>query len=124
MSVPGSNLLRQALSVIKPEDVTYYMASSRTTTDDGLFQSKFGPGKTRKGSVQPVPRNVYTFQGLDMQKDYANFFQCRNAEDLGRDTSGDQFVWNNRRWQIISNTPWYSVDGWTQSLAVAVGNAS
>ncbi len=121
MSVPGSNLLRQAKSVIRFEDITYFMAASRTTSDDGLYQSKFGPGKTRQGSVQAVPRSAYTYQGLDMQKEYVNLFQCRDAEDLGRDTSGDQFVWNNKRWQVQSNTEWFGMDGWTQSLCYMVG---
>lgn len=120
MAIPGSNLLRKALTVIKPQEVVYFRYIGRSTTGAGIYESGFAPGKKRKGSVQPVPRELYERFGLDMQKNYVKFFQPRDAEDIGRNTSGDQFVFDGNRYQIESNVPWFGVDGWTQSLSVQI----
>lgn len=118
--IPGSNLLNKALSVIGRQCFQYYKYRSREEESQGLDVATYFSPVALTGSVQPVPRTLYEQQGLDMQQTYYNFFVEANILDVERGVSGDQFFFNGHTFQAISATPWYSVDGWMQVLAVQV----
>ncbi len=121
--IPGSNILRQALTVIAAQPVAYYQATGRTANDVGQYVTTYASPITLYGSFQPVPRSLYQIYGLDLQKSYYNFYVSKNVIDVTRNVSGDQLVFNNQRFQCESNTDWYVIDGWKGILCVMVQNS-
>lgn len=120
MSIPGSNLLNIANTVITRLPFQYYKNTGRTLNSIGLDESQYADPVLVYGNPQPVPRNMFQSMGLDFQKSYFNFFLPSDIIDIGRDVSGDQFEFQNKRFQCLSKTDWYGIDGWDQVLAVQV----
>lgn len=118
--IPGSDILKTALSVIGRSSFDYYAFTGRTTNSVGQYQSAYAAPITLMGSAQAVPRNVYEQYGLEFQKNYLKFYASQDAIDVSRDTSGDMIVFNGFNYQILSITPWYNIDGWVEILAVQV----
>ena len=58
MTVPGSNLLKRAQTVIHREEFTYYPYLSRVETDIGTLVSSYGPGVTIRDTVQPIAQSL------------------------------------------------------------------
>lgn len=123
MSVPGSNLLTQALQIIAAQSITYLAYKSRTANGIGLWVNTYAAPVTIRGSFQPVPRSLMEILGLDMNKSYVNIFVPRSIIDIARDVSSDQFQYCGITYQALSITPWVNIDGWNQVLAVMVPNA-
>lgn len=121
--IPGSDILSLALSVIDSATFDYYAYNSRTTNAIGLYVTTFDEPVSMTGSIQAVPRNEYERLGLDFAKNYIRAFAELNWQEAGRDRAGDQIAWNDLRWQIVSITPWFNIDGWSEILAIEVSNA-
>lgn len=120
MPVPGSNLLAQALRVIKPVQIQYLQFSSRALNASKQWIPTFLDPITIYGSVQAVPRNTYAQYGLDLQRDYVKIFAQEDVVDLDRDSSGDRFIYNGEVFQLESENRWFVQDGWASCLAVKV----
>jgi hypothetical protein len=121
MRVPGANLLNIALSAIGSATVTYYKDSGRFTTDTGRDVTTFEAAQViASGSVQPIPMSRYAYLNLDFTKKYVIWFVSRDALGVERGKSGDQIVWNTKRYQIESATDWHAVDGWNELLCVEI----
>lgn len=112
MTVPGSNLLLQALTVINPQYVTYYEVTGRTINSVGQFETSYAEGVTIRGSFQAVPKTLYQAYGLDLQKSYYTFYTLNNLIDIIRDVSNDQLSYDGKRYQCESNNDWFAQDGW------------
>lgn len=122
MTVPGGNLLRQALRVIQPQAVEYRAFAGQTTTLDMRQVSTYAEPVTLYGSFQPVSRNNMAVQGLDMSKDYAVFYASQRFSAPGRDTSGDVLDYDGQRWQSVDkDNEWFAQDGWDALLLVSIG---
>jgi hypothetical protein len=122
--IPGSNLLNRALKIIAKQTVTYYKSLGRTLNDVGQDVTAYNEPVSIAGSLQPVSRVLYEKLGLDLQKTYYTFYTSNNVIDVGRNVSGDQFVFNGQRYQVESNNDWYAQDGWKGVLCVLIGAAS
>lgn len=120
MSVPGSNLLTQALQLIARQQMTYLPYSSRTLQANGVYASVYGIGAVVGGSIQPVSRSLMETLGLDMQRRYVNIFVPQSVVDVDRDVAGDQFQFAGYTYEALSITQWVTVDSWNQVLCVAV----
>jgi hypothetical protein len=120
MNVPGSNLLKIALGVIKSQIIAYYLATGRTTNSVGQYVTTYADPQNIRGSFQAVPRNLYQAYGLDFQKNYYTFYTLNNIIDLQRDVSNDQIVFNGQRFQCESNNDWFAVDGWKGVLCCLI----
>lgn len=120
MLVPGSNLLAQALTVIAKQPFNYYANTGRTTSTNGQLVATYAMPVAVQGSWQAVPRSLFYFLGLDLQKNYANVYVPQSILDVSRNKSGDQFEFQGHRYQVESITPWYGIDGWVQCLCVMV----
>lgn len=125
MSIPGSNLLVQALGVIASQPVTYFKFINNTTTGAGRKIPQFDPGVIVKvGSVQTVPRNRYQILGLDVEKNYITWFVPKDVAGTGRDTAGDRITYGGRMYQLSSQNPWVLQDGWMSVIGVDIGSES
>jgi hypothetical protein len=124
MLIPGADVFKIALTVINPQGVTYYQASSRALNDVGQYVTTFASGVILKGSFQPVPRSLYETYGLDLQKSYFTFYTSNNIIDLTRDVSADQLDFNSERFQVESNNEWFAIDGWVGVLCVKIKEGS
>lgn len=118
--IPGSNLLAMALRVIAAQSFTYNAFLSRALTSVGQYVATYKAPITVQGSVQPVPRELYTQYGLDFQRNYVIFYAPINTLDIKRDVSGDQIIFGCSSYQCVSITNWFRQDGWDGVLAVEV----
>lgn len=120
MSVPGSDVLNDALSVIASESVTYYQFLSRSQNDVGQDVTVYNDPITIYGSFQPIPRNEYQQLGLDFNKSYFNLYTSNNIIDIARDVSGDQIQFQGVQYQCEALTKWFGIDGWVAIRCVAI----
>jgi hypothetical protein len=139
MRVPGSNVLRLALSVIGAQTVNWFQYASQAPGPTGKVVTTYAAPQTiPKGSVQPVDRARYNSYGLDFQKSYVTWFVPGfNAQSIRRnpDGSGDiietpvnldgsLIPGTSRRYQCVGDTPWINEDGWNRVLGVDIGPAT
>jgi hypothetical protein len=122
MTVPGSNLLAQALRAIKPVQIQYLKFQSRSPNASKQWIPVFADPVPIWASVQAVPRSTYAQYGLDFQRDYIKIFAQEDVVDLDRDSSGDRFIYNDDLFQLESENRWFLQDGWASCLAVKVTN--
>lgn len=120
MLVPGSDILSIAMRVIATQAFQYYAFVSRVPNDVGQYISVFADPLTLRGSIQPIPRNLYMQYGLDFQRNYLVFYVQKDVFDVTRDISGDQMFFNGHTFQCISNTDWFPMDGWVSILTVQI----
>jgi hypothetical protein len=119
--IPGSNLFNRASRLISRNAIEYFQFQSRTKNAARQWVSTFAKAQTILASVQSVPRDTYVQLGLDLQKNYVTVFASINVIDLSRDSSGDQFVFDGKVFQIESQTTWFLRDGWAECMAVEIG---
>lgn len=139
MNIPGSNILSMALTVIAPQPVNWFKFIGHDIGPTGLSTATYNDPQTVKiGSLQIVSRDRYEDYGLDWQKNYVTWFVPNiKAVPVQRnpDGDGDVIEWPvnadgsliagaSRRWQLISDTPWSYIDGWTYILAIDIGPAT
>ena len=122
--IPGTNLLRQAQTLIRPTTVTYFQFMGRTTNTIGQDVSSYAPGVAISANVQAVKRAFYQRMGLDYTKRYIEIWTTTDTVDLYRDRAGDQIEWEGRRYELMNEEEWTPIDGWNSALAVDVGAAT
>jgi hypothetical protein len=123
MNIPGSNLLGVAMSVLARSTVVYHRRLPSVVQANGIKSNLFAdPVTDTSGIVQPVPRNVYAQNGLDLQKSYVDWWVQNDVIDLGRANSGDMIDYKGRRYQLMSEQDWYRMDRWTQVRCVDIGS--
>lgn len=124
--IPGQNLLNMAFRIIVEQSLVYYHYLGRTQNSVGQDISQYSDGIKIVGSFQPIQRQLYMSLGLDLQKDYWNFYTSNNLQDVERMIAGDQIAFNGNRYQCESDTDWFQIDGWKGTLFVHIGidNAS
>lgn len=120
MSVPGSNLLNMALSIIAPQMFEYYQFVSRTPNAVGQDIATYAVPVTYYGSVQPVPRQLFEQYGLEFNRSYMTFFIRQEVFDVTRDVSGDQMFFNGKMYNCLYKTDWFAQDKWVSVLAVRI----
>ena len=117
---PGSNLLLRASRLIGFTKVQYLKDLGRVTNEIGLDVTTYAAPVDIMGSLQAVPRSVYQAYGLDFQKNYLMFYTTTDVIDLARDVSGDMLQYGGKKYQLVSETDWMQIDGWTGVLCVQV----
>lgn len=122
--IPGSNLLAAASRVIRFQPLPYRTAAGRTVNALRQYVSAWNPATEIRASVQMVSRRHYTQLGLDFQQNYIKVFASVDLLDLKRNSTGDQFLWGGRTYQIESNNTWFLQDGWASCIAIDVGDAA
>ncbi len=112
MTIPGTNLLATALSLISKQSVQYYRYLSRDENSIGQYSANYAAPVTIKGSFQAVPRNLYSQYELDLSKEYAVFYSVNPIMSLERNRTGDYLVYNSQYWKCESDTNWFPQDSW------------
>ena len=122
MLVPGSNLLALAMGPIARQTLQWRAFISRAVNTAGDWESTFADPVDITGSFQAVNRATYQLLGLNLQKDYANFYTQADVNTLDRDREGDMLVFpvTGEKWQAESDQDWRGVDGWRKILCVRV----
>jgi len=118
MSVPGSNLYKTATQIISKSNYTLFNDVSRTLDARGIWVTSYGAGIPLRDSIQAIPRSIYAQIGLDFDKYYIMIYTDNPLLVVERGTSGDQIVFNNSRFQLLDNTDWVPMDGWSGVVAV------
>ena len=121
MSIPGQNLLKTALRVIKRQTVIYRRYTDRETNAIGYDIANYAAPRPITGSLQPVPRELYGMRGLDFQKNYFTFYTEIALLDIKRDVSGDRLEFCGKVFQVLSANDWINIDGWNGVLCVEIG---
>jgi hypothetical protein len=125
MTVPAmGNLLIRAFKLVGFTPIEWYASTGRTTTAIGTLVSTFAEPETVQAQVQPVSRELIQFLGLDAQKEYITIYAPQKMDDVTRDRSGDQIVFSAYRYAILSNTEWFSIQGWNGQVAVKIAKAT
>lgn len=112
------NLLNLALTVIPKQIVQWYTQAGNTVLPNAQKVSVFAAPVDVVGSFQPVPRNMYEQLGLELNKEYVNFYTSTAMADLSRIKAGDEFVFVDDRYKVMSKTEWMKVNGWNGEMAV------
>lgn len=121
MSVPGSNLLALALTVISPQPVTYLRFLSKATNAAGVDVPTFEDPVTLYGSFQPIDAKRLAAYGLDMSKSYATFYASQSFQEIDRNRASDRFAFAGRLYQLLDKTAWAAQDGWDAAILVDIG---
>ena len=121
--IPGMNLLATALTVIAPQQIVLYRASGRTQNAVGQWVTQYAPGIPVEGSWQAVDRSKYEQLGLDMSKQYFNFYTRETIVAIQPDRSPDICERDGRKYSAASETPWNNIDGWQGTVFVDIGAA-
>lgn len=126
MSVPGSNLLIQALQMLGRHSVEYFKSTGRTTQPNGTYVTALADGVTiETGQVQPVPRTKYLQLGFDASRYYVTWYVPQlDVMDVKRGESGDQFEYGGKRFQVVENNDWYQQDGWIGVVGIEINRPS
>lgn len=122
--IPGANVLNMAFSIIARETVSYYAFVERGLNNVGQDVTTYAAPIDMTGSWQAVPRRLYQVYGLDLQKEYFMFYTSNNVLDIARDISGDQIVFQGRRFQCESDNDWFAMDGWKGVLCVLINEGT
>lgn len=123
MSVPGSNLLSMALTVIAAQTIALYRYTGRVENAVGEYVVQYAPGFPVEGSWQPIDQAKYEALGLDLAKKYFMFYTSERIEGVQRDGAPDIAERNGRKYSTIGDQPWNDVDGWQSAMFVDIGAA-
>lgn len=130
MAIPGNNLLRQAMRLIKPIKVGYERYAGRQENDYGGWVTAYEDRVDILASVQAVDRARYEYMGLDLSRNYVTLYTSHDVGAIERDKSPDRFILpNGKIFTAVSDTDWYGLDGaWVSgapgwSAVLAVENA-
>lgn len=120
--IAGLNLLNLAASVLGRQWVTYYRFAGRSTNANGVDVTSYEAPQSVQAMVQAVPQKLEVIDGVEIQRTYVSIFFDRDVIGIDRDWSGDQFGYNNLRYNVLSLTDWSAQEGWVQALCVKVGD--
>lgn len=112
-----------AFGVIAPQTIRYRKFTGRVKNAQFQWVPSFGEFFDLEASCQRVRRSQYVQFDLEFQRNYIQVYASYDMIDLDRDTAGDQFVYNNRLFQLESQGTWFAQDGWATCLAVDIGPA-
>ena len=118
--IPGGNLLNLAMSAIQKQALGYVAYTGRSVATNGDLVPAYASPVTVLGSIQPVKRSLYENMGLDFQKGYYNIFVQQDVNDIKRASAGDHYTYGGKTFQVLSNEPWFQMDGWDECLCVEI----
>lgn len=116
--IPGMNVYKMASEILGRTDYVYFAADGRALDDRGIWAPTFAAGVPLKDSIQPLKRSLYSKMGLDFDKYYISIVTDSSLLVVERGTSGGQIEYQGDRYQLLSNTDWAPIDGWSRVLAI------
>jgi hypothetical protein len=115
------NVLALAQQLIPPTDIIWMRHEGRGLNSIGQWVSVFSDPIDIMGNFQPVQRDKYEFQGLDLAKSYWNLYTQNDVKGLKDSGTADRVAHHGRLYDIVGVTPWYGYDGWNHALCVDIG---
>lgn len=112
-----------AMTVVGKQTFSYIQYTSRTTNGIGIDVPVYADPVSQTGQVQAVPKELFEKYGLDFQKTYLMFYVSKAVLDVTRDVSGDQIIFAGNKYQCLSQTDWFAINGWTGVVSVKVPDA-
>ena len=118
MSTPGFNHLKTALKYIKPTPFQFLEFYQNVMRPDGVKIPYFRPAINTRGSIQAVEQSMYKQHKLSFKKTYKAVFAEIGIEPLERDRPSDRIYYLGYVWQVLQDTIWQDVDGWSWFIMV------
>lgn len=113
------SILSTALSVLPPQKFGWKKFLGSTTNEHGYEVDEYADEIEIFGLLQPVPRRLYEYQGLDFQKDFWNFYSIEDIEDIGVG-GGDLLTFGGKTFKVESATKWTDYADYTAVLVVRI----
>lgn len=119
--IPGSNLLRMALTVIAPtQNVAYRAYMGEHENSFGGTVPNYGTTTPLFGvSVQPITKEQIQQMGLAVNKRYVSVWTLTDVEAAWRGRQNDILLWSGSEWEVLPQEDWIIQDGWRVITAVA-----
>lgn len=114
------NLLNLAMTLTGNQLVLYSKFLGRSDNGIGQDIANYADSIKLTGQIQAVPRSLYEAYGLDLQRNYLNFYVSKELLDITRGVSGDKVEYNSLTYQCLSETDWIAMNGWTSVLMVQI----
>lgn len=121
MTVPGSNLLKIALSALGKQTISYRRYASRTANAAGKYVNVYADPVGMRVSLQPLSRDKISFYGLDDKRSYVTVFGSADFQTVKRGAGADEIDWRGRRYSAEDNVDWFGQDGWDAVIFVDIG---
>ena len=118
------NLLLLANQVIPFQTVQLRQFQSETRNAVGLEVPTYADPVSIEGKINYIRSSLYKKLGLDYKRNYLLFHTIRAVDGISRMNEGDNFDFDNRRWQVESKTGWRPIAGWDAFICVEVTSAS
>lgn len=123
MSTPGSDLLRQALRMVRPVPFDYYRALGRTVNAKYRETVAYAPVQEIWGSPQPLSSARVQQLGLKATRNYMTFYASDNFASPSREGAADLFHFGGKAYEAVDGVSWVVQDGWEGVVAAEVGPA-
>ena len=112
------SLLKQAMRAHRKVSAILKRFKARSLNDYGDYINEYYPDETIRGIYMPVSASTIKELGLDVTREYYNFFVEFPIMTTTRNSSPDTIQINNRLHSVISVTDWYLYDGWKEILLI------
>lgn len=118
MTLLRKNLLNRALHIIPSEQFQYIKYLGAAINDFGISIPSYAEPVTIQGSVQAVENALYQQMGLDLEKNYRYFYCAQDIRGNAENPQPDRFYYDNKIWEVVKNSQWFTYDGWCGVVAV------
>ena len=122
--IRGINLLNIALGAIQPQQITWFKFLGNTENELGQDIPSYDAPVTITGSFQPVDARTIEQLGLDVAKQYRNWYSSSNMQMVKRESSPDYGIHDGRKYEVAGmQADWWNQDGWKGIIFVDIGPA-
>lgn len=109
-----------ALTIVGTQSFTYLRYLSRTTNSIGVDVPTYESAITLTGQIQAAPKELFELYGLEFNKNLLVFYVSKDIIDVTRNSAGDQIQFAGKTFNVLSDTPWFDINGWDGVVAVEI----
>lgn len=114
------NVLAMAHQVIPYQKIKFFKWTGTEQNTNLLDSNDYAKGVTAKVKINAKQTPLMKKMGLDYKKTYVRLFSIPKISGLSRINNGDQFEFDDKRWQVEFQTGWYATAGWDSFVCVDV----
>lgn len=120
MSIFSQNILRTAQNLIPKQSFKYLKYLGNNINEFGINVPTYAEPVVVEGNIQPPELSLYDAAGLDFSKNYRQIFVSLDVSGIEKQSQPDRFVFENKTWEVVKNSPWYEFNGWNSILVVEI----